>query len=395
MSELICPDCFHQETDIFYGVEETPVNSMIHVPTREEALSFPRGDVRLGCCGECGFIFNTAFDHRLAEYSERYESTQRHSETFSRFNEALAEKLIDKHGLIKKKIIEIGCGEGEFLYQLCRSGSNSGVGFDPAYRGTCADQGKDADVSFICDYFSEKYGRYRADFYVCKMTLEHIQDVSRFLSMIGRTVTGSRPTLFFQVPNFGKSLHEGAFWDVYYEHCSYFTSGSLAGCFERNGFTVTDRWTSFQDQYLMLEAVPSFPSRLEGARSSDPVDGSGIISAFQSATEGLLEEWSRTLRSGKRSGNETVIWGASSRGVSFLTTLETMDVVKYAVDINPNKRGMFIPGSGQKIVGPQDMRDIKPDTVIVMNPVYIEEIRVILRDMDLSPLILSVDQPFR
>ena len=96
---------------------------------------------------------------------------------------------------------------------------------------------------------------------------------------------------------------------------------------------------------------------------------------------------------GERSGEKIVIWGASSKGVSFLTTLETRGSIEYAVDINPNKRGKFVPGTGQEIVGPQDMQDIKPDAVIVMNPVYTDEIRGTLMAMGLSPTILSVDHP--
>ena len=35
-------------------------------------------------------------------------------------------------------------------------------------------------------------------------------------------------------------LEEGAFWDIYYEHCSYFTLGSHARLFRRAGLDVTD-----------------------------------------------------------------------------------------------------------------------------------------------------------
>ena len=393
MKKDLCPNCLHHDVDVFYSAKNTPVNSMIQVSSKAEALEFPQGNIHLGSCSACGFIFNTAFDPRLAEYSERYESTQRHSGTFSKFNKALSEKLIEKHDLFNKKIIEIGCGEGEFLYLLCQSGNNEGVGFDPAHRESVSTSNDCVDVSFVSDYFSERYAQYQADFYVCKMTLEHIQDVAKFVSMLRETIGENDPTVFFQVPNFEVSLKTGAFWDVYYEHCSYFTSMSLKRCFESNGFTITDHWTSFEDQYLMLEAVPLNNSTRVDNPSTNSIDSTGLTSSFKSLTGGLREAWSRKLSSDKRLGNETVIWGSSSKGVSFLTTLETRGVIEYAVDINPNKRGMFIPGSGQKIVGPQDMREVRPDTVIIMNPVYTEEIRNTLMEMELFPTILSVEHP--
>lgn len=392
MGSNICPNCFNHDVDVFYISENVPVNSVIQVPTRAEAFAFPLGDIHLGFCHGCGLIFNAAFISHLTEYSERYESTQRHSEIFSKFNQALAEDLIERHDLVNKRIIEIGCGEGEFLYLLCQTGKNKGVGFDPAYTGSVFTSSDDVDVLFIPDYFSEKYVQYQADYYVCKMTLEHIQDVAKFVSMIRETIGDNDPTVFFQVPNFEKSLKEGAFWDVYYEHCSYFTSVSLRRCFENNGFVVTNHWMSFEDQYLMLETVPLNISPKDINSPMDLIQSSKLITSFRSLSGDLREAWSRKLSVDKQSGKKTVIWGASSKGVSFLTTLETRGSIEYAVDINPDKRGMFIPGSGQEIVGPQDMRDIRPDTVIVMNSVYTEEIQKALVEMELSPTTLSIER---
>jgi hypothetical protein len=47
----------------------------------------------------------------------------------------------------------------------------------------------------------------------------------------------------------------------------------------------------------------------------------------------------------------------------------------YAVDINPNKRGTFMAGTGQEIVTPDFLPDYRPDLVIAMNPIYTEEIQ--------------------
>ena len=53
---------------------------------------------------------------------------------------------------------------------------------------------------------------------------------------------GERPdtVVFFQIPNARYVLCDVAFWDIYYEHCSYFTKGSLARLFRQAGFEVRD-----------------------------------------------------------------------------------------------------------------------------------------------------------
>lgn len=89
-----------------------------------------------------------------------------------------------------------------------------------------------------------------------------------------------------------------------------------------------------------------------------------------------------------QSGRRVIIWGAGSKGVSFLNTLPTQDVVAYAVDINPRKEGMHVAGSGQQIVPPTFLPGYRPDNVIIMNANYIDEIGQQLAALGLSAAIL-------
>ena len=81
----------------------------------------------------------------------------------------------------------------------------------------------------------------------------------------------------------------------------------------------------------------------------------------------------------RREGKKAVIWGGGSKGVAFLTSLQIHEEIPYAVDINPFKHGTFMAGNGQEIVGPEFLREYRPDVVIVMNPIYCDEIK---RDLE-------------
>jgi hypothetical protein len=64
--------------------------------------------------------------------------------------------------------------------------------------------------------------------------------------------------------------------------------------------------------------------------------------------------------------------------------------VHCVVDINPYRQNTFVAGTGHRIAAPSQLRECRPDVVIVMNPMYGEEIRRALQEQGLSPQMVSV-----
>ena len=363
---------------------------MLLLTTREEALGFPTGALVLGFCTSCGFISNIVFDPKLLEYSSRYEASQAFSQTFNSFHRNLATRLIQQYDLHDKDLVEIGCGQGEFLTLLCELGGNRGVGFDPAYNDSRKHNDSSSKVTIIKDFYSEKYASYRGDFFCCKMTLEHIPNVADFVRMVRRTIKGSLdPIVFFQVPDTSRVLQELAFWDVYYEHCSYFTLGSLASLFRRCGFDVIDLGKEYDDQYLMITAKPS--DKETSITSKDDLETvAQEVDYFSANFRQTVTIWKQRLQRLSENGQRVVLWGAGSKAVAFLTTLQVQREIEYVVDINPHKQGAYLAGTGQKILAPELLREYQPNVVIVVNPIYISEIKQMLFDMGITVEMLSL-----
>ena len=53
-----CVACASDELILFHEQKSVPTNSCILLQSKEEALNYPRGDILLGYCTNCGFIFN-------------------------------------------------------------------------------------------------------------------------------------------------------------------------------------------------------------------------------------------------------------------------------------------------------------------------------------------------
>ncbi len=377
---------------VFHKQPSVPANSCILLGSREEALAYPWGRIELAFCPDCGFISNMAFDARLTEYSGRYEETQGFSDTFSVFHRDLAQRLIERHHLRGKDILEIGCGKGEFLLLLAEMGSNRGVGFDPGYHEERVSGEATRRVQFVKDFYSEKYSDYKADFVCCKMTLEHIHPTAQFISTV-RSAIGDRPDtlVFFQIPEVTRILRDCAFEDIYYEHCSYFNAGSLARLFRRSGFNVLNLETEYADQYLTIEATPArgIPSPPLSQEDDLPLLAR-YVSEFPAKHDAKLHVWRQRVEETAARGRKIVLWGSGSKGVSFLTTLGVGDKIEYVVDINPYRHGYFMPATGQRIVAPPFLLEYRPDMVIIMNGVYRDEITRDLNAMGLQPDVLAL-----
>jgi SAM-dependent methyltransferase len=374
---MACHACDHPSVDVFYEVDRVPVHSCIMVASRQEALDFPRGDLRIGVCRACGFVQNDAFDAARLHYSQSYEETQGFSPTFRAFQTQLCKQQNAKHQLGDKVALEIGCGKGEFLTELCEISGGRGIGIDPSYRPERNQSPAASRIEFIVDLYSQDYTHLRADYVTCRHTLEHIQPVAEFMRMVrGTLVDKPDAVLFFELPGGERVLREKAFWDIYYEHCTYFTQGSLARLFRRTGFQLLDLYEGYGDQYIMIEARPGDPS--EGPRFPQEDDLARTLADVAAFREGIgqkLESLRADLQDVTDGGGKAVLWGSGSKAVSYLNTLGIRDEIEFVVDINPHKHGRFLAGTGHKIVGPEHLRSYQPDAVIVMNSIYLDEIR--------------------
>jgi SAM-dependent methyltransferase len=384
-----CPGCDSDASQQFYSLPAVPVHQVKLVPSREAALDCARGDIGLRFCSHCGFVWNAAFDASLMRYDEDYESTQTVSPTFNRFHERLARDLIERFDVRAKRVVEVGCGQGEFITMLAQFAGNHGYGFDQVHReaGTASH-----GVTFIKDFYGPAYKSLEPDFVCCKMTLEHVHDTGPFLRNM-RAAMGDRPdsVIFFMIPEITRILSLRAFWDVYYEHCSYYSPGSLARHFRLAGFDPIDVWCDYDDQYVLIAARPGDGTSPILANEHPPEALAPKVKAFTQGVAADLAQWRGWLDRLHQDGKKVALWGGGSKAVAFLTTLGAGDQIAYTVDLNPARSGTFIAGTGHPILAPQALAADPPDALIVMSPIYLDEITAILHSLHLHPQLLTVE----
>jgi hypothetical protein len=379
--KAICPVCDGGDLVTILSWPAVPVYQNVLVATEVDALACPRGDIVMVHCSGCGLVFNAAFDNRLTAYSSGYEPSQAHSPIFARYLDEVARNLVSRHALRGKTIVEIGCGEGDFLLRVCRMGASRGIGFDPSYAG---DRSRlPSNVTILPEPYPPGRAYPPADLVCARHVIEHMERPATLLAeMRGAGVDSNELVVFVETPRLEWILDRSAFWDIFYEHCSYFTEPALKALFERAGFAVTAAGASFSSQYQWIEGRPGHRAR--PTLGSDGDAHGELIARFRTFARSCAVrriEWQQRVGDLSRRG-AFVVWGAGAKGVTFLNALTLgRDVVAAVVDVNPRKQGRYIPGTGHLIIAPADLPRYQVSSVLVMNSNYIDEIRAMTRSL--------------
>ena len=380
-----CPVCGTPRREPFLVRTRVPVHQNLIVRDAETARGLGRGTLELHACDACGFVCNAAFDPALLSYGAAYDNTQSCSPAFGRYVDELAAALVDERGVRGSRIVEIGCGKGTFLQALVRRDpGNTGVGFDPSYAGPLT--AEDGRLRFERRFYDERC-TVDADVVVSRHVIEHIPDPVHLLRNV-RAALGGRPArLFFETPCVEWILEREVIWDFFYEHCSYFTARSLSAAFERAGCAVDVVRHTFGDQYLWAEARaggPSLETRL------DPGRVPALARAFASREQQHVSALRHQVEAFAGTG-PVALWGAAAKGVTLANLIDPdCRLIACVVDLNPNKQGGYLPGSGHPIVAPHQLPAWGVQTALLTNPNYLEENTRLLQDAGLEVRLVNL-----
>ena len=370
--KLSCPICESQATVEFLTRPAVPAHQNLLLADSESAQAIARGKLALRVCRACGFVFNDAFDPGLLSYGAAYDNTQTYSPAFNEYVEALVEDIATRTASSCRRVVEVGCGKGHFLTKLMhRLGpGHQGHGFDPTYVGP--ERQLDGRLTFHRTFYDEAAAHLAADVVVCRHVIEHVEDPVSLLRSVRRALgDASGARVYFETPDVTWILRHRVVWDLFYEHCSLFTAGSLTAAFRRAGFVVDAVRRVFGEQYLWLEARPG---KADPVESGDAAEAVGLAQEYGALERDLIARWQQRLRQHALAG-KVAVWGAGAKGVTFCNLADPDGrLVDCVVDLNPAKQGRSIAGTGHPIVAPAQLPQRGVRVALVLNPNYHSEI---------------------
>lgn len=373
-----CRFCATPLHDVFLDLGTAPPSNAFLSP---DALRAPETwfPLKLYTCHECHLVqvdevhaHEHLFAPDYAYYSSYSRSWLQHAERYVEM--AVARLGLDAGSLV----VEVASNDGYLLQYMSARGIPC-VGIEPATGTAQAAQAKGIEtlVRFFGAAFANEFvgNRGRADLIVANNVLAHVPDINDFIAGL-ETVLAPQGVVTLEFPHLLELVVNRQFDTVYHEHFSYLSFHTIRRILAAHGLRVWDveqlsthggslRVWACHDDALHAEAL-SVGTTHERERQAGMFE-LAYYQGFQSAAEAVRNAFLRFLLEQQSDGRKVVGYGAAAKGNTLLNFAGVRsDLLAFVVDASPHKQGLFLPGARIPVVDEQQLREARPDFVVVL-----------------------------
>lgn len=437
---MTCIACGHALSPLM-TLDDMPASAQ-NIPAASELAEDHPLSLTLCQCPSCGLV---QFDTEPVDYYRDVVRAGGGTRTMTRLRHEEYARLLtamQEHHIYGRRIVEVGCGRGEFLRMwqnlaedpegaaaLARDQARDPLSGQPnaaplhlvgiehkpalveeanAFAATSADaetpvtetaaaaqtaSAAQAPAYRVYEGFATGDVRYPEgpfDAFVQFNFLEHQPDPCDMLRNIGRNLKPQALGLI-TVPSFEYILRYNGYYELLRDHIANYTEFTLQKLLQDCGFELLSMDIVNRDtiEAIVRKADPDELSELH--YSGRLIDVSALrdsydrLSASVNAHIDHLSESHRTM----------AIWGASHQGFTLAATTKLGGRVEYIIDSAPFKQGRFSPASHIPIVAPDYAVAHPVDEILIVAPGYTDEIAGIIRerfDESIRILVLRTDR---
>lgn len=304
-------------------------------------------------CKGCGLI---QFDIEPVYYYRDVIRATRVSEKFHKLRKEQYSHFIELCHLEGKKVIEVGCGSGEFLEILREFPVEAyGIEHNENLVQKAYELGLNVEQGFVEDENSI-IGEGPFDAFISFNFLEHQPNPVGMLRGIYENLTEDGVGLI-TVPSFEYFQEHGSYYEFIRDHIAYYTEDTLKRLLDICGFKVLEM-KRFNDD--TIEAI------VRKRKCLSLVDYSGQANIMNCKIKQLLASFSED--------DIVYVWGASHQAFTLLSTLDSLKKVDKIIDSADFKWNKYSPVSHIEIVSPNILEKVTPKCIIIMAPGYSDEI---------------------
>jgi hypothetical protein len=191
---------------------------------------------------------------------------------------------------------------------------------------------------------AKKYGR--ADVVIARHIYEHASNTHMFLEAL-RNLVAPQGYVIFEVPDCTLSLESMDYSMPWEEHILYFTSATFRSSFEFVNFSlvhyecypypIENALVAITQPVSNKKQIPLLSEVLKRELDRGSLYGEGLGK--------YREKLQRYLKTYKETRGKISIFGAGHLACMYINLMEIKDYIEFVVDDNPNKQGLYMPGS--------------------------------------------------
>jgi SAM-dependent methyltransferase len=377
MSQTVCRFCGAPLDAVFADLGMSPLANSYVPPERVDAME-PFYPLRALVCGNCFLVQLDQFETPQQIFSD-YAYFSSYSSSWLEHSRRYAEEMIDRLGLgPESRVVEIASNDG-YLLQFFREREIPVLGIEPA--ANVAKVAVEKGVPTVVEFFGEELAgqlavESAADLLLGNNVLAHVPDLNDFVAGM-KVLLKPGGVITMEFPHLMRLIEENQWDTIYHEHFSYFSFLTVSAVFEAHGLRLFD-----------VQELPTHGGSLRvfGAHAEDP--GKAETEAARELREReraagyeRLETYLgygprverdkrqilRFLIELKEQGSRVVGYGAPAKGNTLLNYCGVRrDFIDYTCDLNPHKQGHFLPGSHIPIRSPEQIREDRPDVVLIL-----------------------------
>lgn len=375
MGILSCRVCRSLNVPLLLDMGSQPIsNRFLHSRDEQEDL-FP---LKLALCRDCGLV-------QLVDLIPVEELKPRFDWIAPNEPEDHLDAMVDMLSTLpgirrNSEVLGISFKDDTTLRRFENKGFSCVKRLDPVRHLGIMDKGIGAET--IQMYISPEKMRQaaqktgKADIVIVRHVLEHAHDLHRFLGGL-KELMKDGGYLVIEVPDCSRALARFDYTTIWEEHVVYFSPSVFRRCMTEAGFSIEgfDIYPyAFEDS---LVCIARFCKGNEVAREN-------VHTALDAAQKFAYEFplYGRKIRSVlagyRREKGKIAIFGAGHLACVYINLFRLGDFIKFAIDDNPNKKGLLMPGSQLPIVSSEVLmsRDVKV-CLTAVNPM--SEDRVVAR----------------
>ena len=292
---------------------------------------------------------------------------------------AYAKKMIDELHLSKNSfVIEVASNDGYLLKNFVANQIPC-LGIEPTASTAAAAEA--IGIPVLREFFGEQLGlelaanSKKADLIAGNNVYAHVPDINDFTKGLKATLK-SDGTITLEFPHLLRLIEHTQFDTVYHEHFSYLSLYTVDKIFNSAGLRVFDvEELPTHGGSLRIYGCHDADSRLTTAAVKEllqqeelaGLQSLTLYQSFQDKADRVKDDLLTFLLEQKRNGKTVAAYGAAAKGNTLLNYAGVKpDLLPFVCDAALAKQGKLMPGSHIPIYAPLELRNRRPDFILIL-----------------------------